>query len=110
MGLFDVQGGAGSVPTLQLASPLFNNIKIRLNPQYHPGGSFEIQVNGDPAKDSYIQSASLNGKPLNRCWIDWNNLVTHGGKLELELGDKPNKQWGVKTPPPSLSTAPPPEK
>jgi predicted alpha-1,2-mannosidase len=103
MGLFDVQGGAGSVPTMQLASPLFNKIVIQLDPQYYKGGSLEIDVAGDPAKESYIQSASLNGEPLNQCWIKWNTLVMHGGKLEIILGEKPNEKWGVEIPPPSLS-------
>ena len=103
MGLFDVQGGAGSVPTLQLASPLFNKITVCLNPQYYQGRSFEIEVTGDPAQDSYIQSASLNGEPLNQCWIDWNNLVSRGGKLGIVLGKSPNIKWGVEMPPPSLS-------
>jgi predicted alpha-1,2-mannosidase len=103
MGLFDLQGGAGSVPTLQLASPLFSKIEISLNPQYYPGGSFEIEVKGDPSKDTYIQSASLNGAPLRQCWINWNDLVTRGGKLEMVLGGNPNEQWGVEIPPPSLS-------
>ena len=103
MGLFDLQGGAGSVLTLQLASPLFSKIEISLNPQYYPGGSFEIEVKGDPSKDTYIQSVSLNGATLRQCWINWNDLVTHGGKLEMVLGGKPNEQWGVEIPPPSLS-------
>lgn len=103
MGLFDVQGGAGAVPTLQLASPLFKKITVHLNPQYYPGGTFEIEVKGDPVRDNYIESASLNGEPLNKCWIKWRDLVIRGGKLEEELGDKPNLKWGVESPPPSLS-------
>jgi len=103
MGLFDVQGGAGSTPTLQLASPLFSKIEIQLDPHYYKGGTFEIEVKGDPSKDSYIQSAFLNGEPLNECWVRWDTLVTRGGKLELVLGEKPNEQWGVKIPPPSQS-------
>jgi len=88
---------------LQLASPLFNKITVCLNPQYYQGRSFEIEVTGDPAQDSYIQSASLNGEPLNQCWIDWNNLVSRGGKLGIVLGKSPNIKWGVEMPPPSLS-------
>jgi predicted alpha-1,2-mannosidase len=103
MGLFDVQGGAGSIPTMQLASPLFSKIVIQLDPHYYQGDSLEIETTGDPSKNNYIQSASLNGKPLKQCWIAWNTLVTHGGKLGIVLGKKPNKNWGVEIPPPSLS-------
>jgi len=104
LGLFDVQGGAGTSPTLQLASPLFSKIIIHLNSQYYQGGAFEIDVNGDPAKDEYIQSVTLNGEVLNECWIAWTK-VTRGGRLGLELGARPKTTWGIKTPPPSLSTS-----
>ena len=103
MGLFDVQGGAGATPTMQLATPLFSRTTIRLDQRYHKGNAIEIEVKGDPTKDIYIQSASLNGSPLSHCWIEWNTLVTQGGKLEMVLGERPNEKWGVEVPPPSLS-------
>jgi putative alpha-1,2-mannosidase len=106
MGLFDVQGGAGATPTMQLSAPLFSKVTIRLDHRYYKGDAIEIQVKGDPAKDIYIQSASLNGSALSNCFVGWQALVTHGGKLELKLGDKPNKKWGVDVPPPSFSDAP----
>jgi predicted alpha-1,2-mannosidase len=104
MGLFDVQGGAGAIPTLQMASPLFSRVVIHLNPQYYKGGTFEINVKGDPAQDDYIQSANLNGEHLDQCWIPWTTVIG-GGRLELDLGASPNPTWGVNTPPPSLSTS-----
>ena len=42
----------------------------------------------------YIQSATLNGFPLDRYWFDHADLVK-GGTLELDLGPEPNKSWGV---------------
>jgi len=104
MGLFDVQGGAGAIPTLQLASPLFSKVVIHFNPQYYNGGTFEIDVQGDPATEEYVRSANLNGEDLDRCWIPWKTVIS-GGRLELVLGTTPNPTWGVKTPPPSLSTS-----
>ena len=105
MGLFDVGGGTAAQPTLQLASPLFDRIQIRLNPTYHAGETFNIHVRRSSAANSYIQSAKLNGVTLNRCWIPWREVVGQGGTLELDLGDKPNFNWGSQTPPPSLSGA-----
>ena len=102
MGLFDVQGGAGSKPTMQLGSPLFNKIVIQLHPDYYKGKNFEIDAIGNLPKDSYIQSASLDGKPLDHCWIEWNSVVS-GGKLEVNLASQPNKHWGTTNLPPSLS-------
>jgi predicted alpha-1,2-mannosidase len=100
LGLFDVQGGAGAKQTLQLASPLFSKIRLRLHPDFYPGKLWEIRVAGDPARDQYIQSARLNNQPLDRCWIPWETLVK-GGALDLVLGEKANQGWGAKEPPPS---------
>ena len=45
-------------------------------------------------KISYIQSATLNGQPLNRCWLSYAE-ITAGGTLDLVLGPQPNKSWGI---------------
>ncbi|HTI99298.1 MAG TPA: GH92 family glycosyl hydrolase [Dongiaceae bacterium] len=103
LGLFDVQGGGGAVPTMQLAAPLFQRSIIQLDPRYYRGGSLTIEVSGDPATKGYIQSAAFNGEPLEECWIGWNRLVNQGGKLEMVLGETPNKNWGTKIPPPGDS-------
>jgi putative alpha-1,2-mannosidase len=50
----------------------------------------------------HIQSAILNGKPLDNCWFYHRDLVK-GGTLELVLGPKPNKAWGVNELPPSVT-------
>jgi predicted alpha-1,2-mannosidase len=57
LGLFDVQGGTARHPTMQLAAPLFDRVRIRLNRQYYTGELFEIQAAGSPAGDRYIKSA-----------------------------------------------------
>jgi putative alpha-1,2-mannosidase len=41
----------------------------------------------------YIQSAALNGQPLNRPWITHEEIVKRG-TLEFEMGILPNKDWG----------------
>jgi putative alpha-1,2-mannosidase len=43
--------------------------------------------------DNYIQSATLNGRPLNRPWITHDEMV-NGGTLELTMGIVPNTDWG----------------
>jgi len=40
-----------------------------------------------------VQSAILNGKPLNRAWLRHTEVVA-GGTLELVMGPKPNENWG----------------
>ena len=50
-------------------------------------------INNSP-DNVYIQSATLNGHPIDRCWLDYKEIVA-GGTLQLILGPKPNKKWGV---------------
>jgi predicted alpha-1,2-mannosidase len=102
MGLFDVQGGTRSQPTMQLGAPLFSKIRIQLHPRYYPGKQWEIEVKGDPTRQTYIESARLNGASLERCWFPWSTL-TQGGRLEIRLGESPNERWGIQKPPPSAS-------
>jgi putative alpha-1,2-mannosidase len=44
--------------------------------------------------DIYVQSATLNGKPLERAWITHDEIV-NGGVLQFRLGSQPNERWGV---------------
>jgi predicted alpha-1,2-mannosidase len=103
IGLFDVQGGTALHPTMQLAAPLFDRVRIRLNRHYYAGELFEIQATGSPAGERCIKSALLNGKALDHCWIPWEEIA-RGGKLELSLGNDPNMNWGASEPPPSGSS------
>jgi len=78
----------------EIFSPLFNKVSIRLDKKYSKGGTFTITSNGNSATNIYIQSATLNGKPLNRCWITYQEIVA-GGTLDMILGPQPNKKWGL---------------
>jgi predicted alpha-1,2-mannosidase len=93
LGLFDVQGGTALEPTMQLSTPFFEQVRIKLHPRYYSGKAFEVQASGDPASSHYIDSAELDGQPLNRYWIPWQKIVD-GGRLKLNLTAGPNKSWG----------------
>jgi predicted alpha-1,2-mannosidase len=103
IGLFDVQGLTDTHATMQLATPLFDNIRIQLHPKYYPGGSFSITTQGQGNTPVFIQKASLNGTPINQCWILWDSIIS-GGQLGLQLGPEPNLHWARSTPPPSASS------
>jgi putative alpha-1,2-mannosidase len=49
----------------------------------------------------YVQSATLNGKPLETAWFR-HGQIKDGGTLVLTMGPEPTK-WGTTTPPPSMS-------
>jgi putative alpha-1,2-mannosidase len=42
----------------------------------------------------YVQSASLNGQPLDRPWIS-HSEITGGGLLRLVMGAQPNQKWAA---------------
>ena len=96
MGLFDVEGGAATRPTYQITSPLFDRVTIALNEKYFPGKQFVITTKNNSAANVYIQSANLNGRPLNRFWFPHTNLV-NGGTLEINLGPQPSR-WAADAP------------
>jgi predicted alpha-1,2-mannosidase len=87
MGFYPMTPG---IPVYTIGSPVFSNVTIDL-----PGGKqFTLIANNCSVKNKYIQSAKFNGEPLNTPWFTHKQLVA-GGKLELEMGPKPNKSWGV---------------
>jgi len=102
IGLFEVDGGASARPFYEITSPIFDKVSIRLNSDYYTGQNFDITVHNNSEENMYIQSATLNGQKLDNCWF-YHNLFAAGGKLELFMGNKPNKKWGIAIPPPSYS-------
>ena len=78
----------------EIFTPLFDKVTIKLEPKYTKGGTFTIVTRNNSPENVYIQSATLNGKPLNRCWLDYKEIVA-GGTLELTLGSTANQSWGL---------------
>ena len=103
-GIFSTNGGTSSKPFYEISSPIFNKITFHLNPKYYSGKTFTIEVKNNSSKNLYIQSAQLNNNSLNKPWI-LHETVVKGGKLILNMGEKPNKSWGSKPEqaPPSMT-------
>jgi len=89
-----------------IGSPLFDQVTLRLDGHFYKGRAFDVIARNNSAKNPYIQSASLNGKPLDRAWIRHSEIV-NGGTLEFVMGSTPNKDWGSSKSqiPPSLTPA-----
>lgn len=88
IGLFDVKGLTDATPGMQIGSPLFDEITIRLNPKYHKGKQFKIQTINNSKSNIYVQKMSLNGQILDSPFIKFSDVV-NGGKLILNMTDKP---------------------
>ena len=76
-------------PIFDIGSPLFDETTINVG----NGKSFVIEAKNVSAQNKYIQSATLNGIPFNKPWFSNSDLV-RGGILILEMGSRPNKNWG----------------
>jgi predicted alpha-1,2-mannosidase len=94
-GIFSTNGGTTPNPFYEISSPLFNKITFHLNSDYYKGKIFVIEAKNNSSKNLYIQSANLNGKSLDLPWM-LHETVVNGGKLILNMGQKPNKYWGSK--------------
>ena len=95
LGLFQTDGGCNAEPVYELGSPLLEKIKIDLGKHFGRGKQFIIKASNTSRENKYIQSAKLNGKKLNSFKFPAKELLK-GGTLELEMGDRPNKNWGIK--------------
>ncbi|MGN6554249.1 MAG: glycoside hydrolase domain-containing protein, partial [Verrucomicrobiota bacterium] len=101
MGFYPVTPG---VPVYDLGSPVFNRVTIRLK----NGKTFKLIARDSSADNKYIQSAKLNGKPLNQIWFRHADIA-NGGTLELQMGNTPNRALGISPeslPPSSTEVAP----
>jgi predicted alpha-1,2-mannosidase len=78
----------------EITSPVFNKVSIKLDNRYGKGKMFTILAINNSAKNIYIQSASLNGKPYKKCFIDYKDIAA-GGTLKLQMGAQPSKTWGL---------------
>ncbi len=71
-----------------ITSPVFDKVTIRLDQNYFKGKTFTVVAKNNSLKNRYIQSMTLNGPPLTRFWLTYDE-VSNGGVLELTMGEKP---------------------
>ena len=82
-------------PRYEITSPVFNTISYSLDSHYASGKTFTIKAQNNSPENIYIQNASLNGQPYNKCYLNFKDIST-GGVLVLQMGPVPNKNWGIK--------------
>ncbi len=84
-------------PFYYICSPLFERSTIDLG----SGRAFVIEAQNVSASNLYVQSATLDGRTLERAWLK-HEEVAKGGRLVLQMGPKPSA-WGGGERPPSVS-------
>ena len=73
-----------------IGCPLFKEAKINLE----NGKAFTVKTLNRNDKNIYIQYAYLNGKKINRSYIDYSEIM-NGGTLEVSMDSIPNTAWGT---------------
>lgn len=85
MGFYPVTPG---LPMYVLTSPVFREISVNTG----SGKTFSVVCDNWASDNKYIQRAELNGRPLDRCWISHDEVIS-GGTLRLVMGHRPNRAW-----------------
>ena len=98
MGFYPVCPGS---PVYEIGSPIFEKTTIRMD----NAKEFTIVADHVSAQNKYIQSATLNGQPLDKPWFRHSDIA-NGGTLTLEMGPAANPKWGAapEDAPPSMSS------
>ncbi|ADV82120.1 GH92 family glycosyl hydrolase [Terriglobus saanensis] len=86
--------------TYVLTAPRFNRASVRVG----GGRELVIEAKRTSIDDAFIQSVTLNGKPLDRLWVK-HTEIANGAHLVFTLGAAPNKDLGADpaVAPPSLT-------
>ena len=85
MGFYPVNPASGEY---MIGSPMYSRMSIRLQ----SGKTFRVIAENVSARNLYVQSAMLDGKPLNDPLITWEQIQS-GATLQFRMGPKPS-QWG----------------
>ena len=85
MGFYPVNPASGDY---MIGSPMYPQISLTLA----NGRTFRVEASNNSDENVYIQSATLNGKPLDIPVITWEQIQA-GGTLHFVMGQEPSK-WG----------------
>jgi predicted alpha-1,2-mannosidase len=87
LGLYAVTPG---MPYFVMGSPLFDKMTLRLE----NGKRFTIRARRNGAGRMYIRSARLNGRPWNKAYLPYHEIMK-GGELVLEMDAVPHRSWAA---------------
>jgi predicted alpha-1,2-mannosidase len=90
MGFYPVTPGS---PVYALGSPIFDKATIKLRGPYRKG-PFTIIARNQSPENKYVQSATLDGRPLREPFINHADIAG-GSTLVFVMGPRPNKSWGA---------------
>ena len=86
MGFYQVNPSDG---VFVFGSPRFNKVEMTVR----GGKTFTMEAQGWSKDNIYIQKVFLNGKPYNKSYITYEDIIS-GSTLKFVMGKKPNKNFG----------------
>jgi len=92
-GVFSAMGFYPATPAsgyYVLGLPRFERTRLT----FEDGKQFEVVAKNLSDKNCFVQSVKLNGKPLERSYITFDE-VHNGGTLEFTMTDKPDSPWAT---------------
>jgi predicted alpha-1,2-mannosidase len=95
MGFYPVNPASGEY---MIGSPMYEQMSLTLA----NGKTFRVEASNNSAENVYIQSATLNGKPLDIPVITWEQ-IQEGGILHFVMSQK-RSEWGSKWRPSLISS------
>jgi predicted alpha-1,2-mannosidase len=103
--VFGALGLSPSVPgsgVLTLSGPLFPRVRLTL-----AHGTLDLRAPGAGAGMPYVGGVKVDGKPLARSWISFDDLARGGHTLAVDLSASAGRSWatGADAAPPSYGGA-----
>ena len=92
-GVFSAMGFYPATPAsgyYVLGLPRFQKVRLSME----NGKQFEVVAHNLSAKNCHVKSVKLNGQPLERSYITFEE-VFNGGRLEFTMTDQPNSTWAT---------------
>ena len=92
-GVFSAMGFYPATPAsgyYVLGLPRFQKVRLSME----NGKQFEVVANNLSGKNCYVKSVKLNGEPLERSYITFEE-VYNGGRLEFTMTNQPNSTWAT---------------
>jgi len=90
MGFYPVAPGQN---VYVVGSPAFGRVVLHLDENYYGADKLIIETTGNSPTNKYIQSATLNGKALDRPWFN-HDAVKNGATMTFQMGPNPDTIWG----------------
>ncbi|WP_117882351.1 GH92 family glycosyl hydrolase [Aureibaculum luteum] len=84
IGLFQMNGGTDSNSEYQIGSPIFDEVTIKLNPDYYSDNTFTIKTKNNGPTNTLVNKVLLNNKPINNYQLIHSDVIK-GGTLILEM-------------------------